>query len=135
MVTTELVRRGHTVVASDISDAELLATRARASRSGRLLVSAAALPHLPFADAAFDTVVCAHTLEHVPRVHEASAELRRVARKRLIVVVPRQRYYRYTLDYHVHFFPSAAQLAALLDCARSEIRLVDGDWLYIGDPG
>lgn len=59
---------------------------------------------LPFQDKCFDTVMCAHTLEHVLDIKAAVAELRRVARKRLIIVVPRQRPYKYTFDLHVHLF-------------------------------
>jgi hypothetical protein len=72
-------------------------------------------------------VVCAHTLEHVPDVWAAARELRRVA-DRVLVVVPRQRYYRYTVDYHLHFFPSAAPLEHLLGGTAHEI---DGDWYVI----
>ncbi len=60
---------------------------------------------MPFADKEFDTVVCTHVLEHIPNLLGAISELRRVARKKLIVVVPKQRPYRYTFDSHVHYFP------------------------------
>lgn len=60
---------------------------------------------LPFEDASFDTVVCTHTLEHVPDVRATVEELRRVSRTRLIIVVPCQRPYLYTFDLHLHFFP------------------------------
>jgi hypothetical protein len=73
--------------------------------------------------------VCSHTLEHIPDLWRAAAELRRVAR-RVVVVVPRQRYYRYTFDYHLHFFPSAAPLVHLLG---GQARLVDGDWFVVSD--
>ena len=33
------------------------------------------------------------------------AELRRIARKRVIIVVPREREYRYTFNPHFNFFP------------------------------
>ena len=63
------------------------------------------LGRLPFPDEAFDTVVCTHTLEHVPDLEGALADLRRIARRRLIIVVPREREYRYPFNLHVHFFP------------------------------
>ncbi len=62
---------------------------------------------LPFPDGAFDNVVCTHVLEHVLDLRGAMAELRRVARRRLIVVVPLEREYRFTFNPHVHFFPYA----------------------------
>ena len=94
-------------------------------------VAVAGLPALPFRDGAFDTVVCAHTLEHIPDLFGAAAELRRVAH-RVVVVVPRQRYYRYTVDYHLHFFPSAAPLVHLFGGPTSaQATVIDGDWLLI----
>ncbi|HEX8126166.1 MAG TPA: class I SAM-dependent methyltransferase [Allosphingosinicella sp.] len=65
------------------------------------------LGRLPFADGSFDTVVCTHTLEHILDIDEAVADLRRIARRRLILVVPREREARYPLNLHVHFFPYA----------------------------
>lgn len=62
------------------------------------------LEALPFADKEFDTVVCTHTLEHVLNLQPAIRELRRVARN-CIIIVPRQRPYKYTFDMHINFFP------------------------------
>lgn len=132
MVTQLLAERGFHVTASDIGEEGLVATRGRVGSHGAVHVVSAALPTLPFADREFDSVVCAHTLEHIPRVWEAAAELARVARRRLLVVVPRQRYYRYTTDYHLHFFQSAAPLVAMIGLDQSSVRLVDGDWFYVG---
>lgn len=60
---------------------------------------------LPFADKSFDTVVSTHTLEHILDLDGALADLRRIARRRLILVVPREREAKYPLNLHVHFFP------------------------------
>lgn len=120
---TERLRPGHALVAVDVT----LGSAREAGRRAGCVVAVAGLPALPFRDHAFDTVVCAHTLEHIPDLFRAAAELRRVAR-RVIVVVPRQRYYRYTVDYHLHFFPSAAPLLHLFG-GRAD--LVDGDWVVI----
>lgn len=117
--------RRHDVVAVDVTMGSARATAERA----RCPVLLAGLPDLPFPDRAFDTVVCSHTLEHIPDLWRAAAELRRVA-KRVVVVVPCQRYYRYTVDYHLHFFPTAAPLELLLG---GTAKLVDGDWVVISD--
>lgn len=66
---------------------------------------AAKIETLPFRDGEFDTVVCTHVIEHVLDYKKAIAELRRVSRKRLIIVVPREREYLYTFNPHFNFFP------------------------------
>ena len=66
---------------------------------------AAKIESLPFADGEFDTVVCTHVIEHVLDYKQAITELRRIAKKRLIIVVPREREYRYTFNPHFNFFP------------------------------
>ena len=113
------------VVAVDVTLGSAQETRRRANCT----VALAGLPDLPFRTAAFDTVVCSHTLEHIPDLWRAAAELRRVA-KRVIVVVPCQRYYRYTVDYHLHFFPQAGPLERLLG---GRATLIDGDWFVVAD--
>jgi glycosyltransferase involved in cell wall biosynthesis/ubiquinone/menaquinone biosynthesis C-methylase UbiE len=126
MLTQRLLDSGIDVVPVDVAMPFLQATRERDPERGKPVL--AALPQLPFADGVFDTVVCAHTLEHIPRLHESVQELRRVGAQRLVIVVPRQRYYRYTIDYHLHFFPSAAPLAHLVE---GMVRPVDGDWFCL----
>jgi ubiquinone/menaquinone biosynthesis C-methylase UbiE len=85
---------------------------------------------LPFADNSFDTVICTHTLEHVRHLDVAIAELRRVAKKRLICVFPRQREYPYTFDLHVNFFPYAFSVYRAFQNPAGKCELVDNDWFY-----
>jgi 2-polyprenyl-3-methyl-5-hydroxy-6-metoxy-1,4-benzoquinol methylase len=66
---------------------------------------AAKIEALPFSDSEFDTVICTHVIEHVLEYRQAIAELRRIARKRLIIIVPREREYRYSFNPHFNFFP------------------------------
>jgi SAM-dependent methyltransferase len=66
---------------------------------------AAKIEALPFEDGAFDTVICTHVIEHVLEYREAIAELRRIAKKRVIIIVPREREYRYSFNPHFNFFP------------------------------
>jgi SAM-dependent methyltransferase len=66
---------------------------------------AAKIEDLPFEDGAFDTVICTHVIEHVLEYRQAIAELRRIAAKRLIIIVPREREYRYSFNPHFNFFP------------------------------
>jgi SAM-dependent methyltransferase len=64
-----------------------------------------AVEKLPFQDREFDTVVCTHVIEHILNYRQAIEELRRVARHRLIIVVPRERESIYTFNPHLNFFP------------------------------
>jgi SAM-dependent methyltransferase len=43
---------------------------------------------LPFADASFDTVMCISALEHLDNIHAVYDELFRVARQRVIIMLP-----------------------------------------------
>jgi SAM-dependent methyltransferase len=90
---------------------------------------------LPFRDGAFDTVTCCHVLEHVQDAEAAVRELRRVARRRLVVVVPRQREYRYTFDLHLRFFPYASSLQQLMRRPGARCEVVDNDLLYVEELG
>ena len=87
---------------------------------------------LPFADASHDLVVCTHTLEHCLEVHRVVAEIKRVARERVIVVVPCQRYFYYTLDEHVNFYPFAEKLIHELGLEQPRCEKLWGDWFYVG---
>jgi SAM-dependent methyltransferase len=66
---------------------------------------AARIESLPFPDRAFDTVICTHVIEHLLDYRKAIEELRRVTARRLILVVPREREYRYSFNPHFNFFP------------------------------
>lgn len=87
---------------------------------------------LPFASAAFDTVICTHTIEHILDLRLAIKELERVAAKQLIVVTPCQRYFYYTLDEHVNFFPQKEMLTSLFSFQRFSCEKIDFDWVYTG---
>lgn len=87
---------------------------------------------LPYHSNAFDTVVTTHTLEHVQDLAQAISELRRVARKRLIIVVPRQRPYTYNFSLHINFFSHKWSFPALLGYRPHQLEYL-GDWLYIED--
>jgi ubiquinone/menaquinone biosynthesis C-methylase UbiE len=92
------------------------------------------IEELPFRDSSFDTVVSTHTLEHVQHLGRALDELRRVARERIVVVVPRQRPYLATFNPHIHFFPYEFSLLAWTGTQRPHtLDLAGGDWLYVED--
>lgn len=88
---------------------------------------------LPFLDKSFDVVTCFHTLEHTRDLPRAIAELRRVAKKQLIVIVPRQKRLRYTFDLHLQFFETPEALADAMG-VPGEIRQFSHDLVYISRP-
>lgn len=124
----ELARRGFRVTGADIVPPAATPAGAVAAP----LFCAADVGRLPFPDRCFDTVICAHTLEHVRDARRTLAELRRVCRQRLIVVVPCQREYRYTFDLHIHFFPYAYKLQELMS-PQAHISDAGGDFVALED--
>ena len=93
------------------------------------------ISQLPFQENSFDTVVCTHTLEHVVELRATVANLRKIAKERLIVVVPLQRPYRYTFDLHLHFFPYPHSFLMQVGPGSGEISTskIGGDLLYVED--
>ncbi len=87
---------------------------------------------LPFGDRSFDIVTCHHTIEHIRNLDKAISELKRVAKKQLIIATPCQRYYYYTLDLHIHFFPFKSSLENLIRMKKHSCEKISGDWVYIG---
>lgn len=89
----------------------------------------APLERLPFDDDEFDIAFSSHTLEHVVDLDRSVDELVRVARKQVVIVVPRQRYYRYTLDMHLNFFPTESSLRLAMRYPLQGLRSCGGDWV------
>jgi SAM-dependent methyltransferase len=126
-----LAARGHRVVGCDVA-----VSAGRRGADPRVQWVDGNVEELPFRDGAFDTVVSTHTLEHVQHLNVAIAELRRVARARLVIVVPRQRPYAITFNPHIQFFPYRFSLLAWTGTEhRHTLDLVGGDWLYAEDVG
>jgi ubiquinone/menaquinone biosynthesis C-methylase UbiE len=127
-----LLAAAHRVTACDMVIRPELPTR-----YPEVVFRAENLESLSFADHSFDTVVCTHTLEHVLDLPRAVTELRRVARRRLIVVVPCQRPYRFTFDLHIRFFPLRCTVfdsfPAGPEVTDRTLRKLGGDWYYRED--
>ncbi len=88
---------------------------------------------IPFPDKHFDTVICTHTLEHVFHLDKALNELRRVTRQKLIIVVPRQRPYKYTFDLHIRFFPYPLDVFLNFKNNHGKLEKIENDWFYVED--
>lgn len=91
------------------------------------------LIQLPFEDAYFDTVICTHALEHIKNYDKALSELRRVTKNRLIIIVPRQREYKYTFDFHVNFFPYMYNFKRMINNTDAQFFLVENDFVCVED--
>ncbi|HEU4716711.1 MAG TPA: class I SAM-dependent methyltransferase [Bacteroidia bacterium] len=90
------------------------------------------IEQLPFPDKSFDVVICNHTIEHITDSRKAIAELKRIARKKIIITTPRQKYYRYTFDLHVNFFPQQSDLLHLISMPGTCVNS-NGDWSFAGN--
>lgn len=117
-----------------LSAVDIVITDTLKKENKRVSFSEASVENLPFEDSSFDTVICTHTLEHVQDIWKAISELRRVVKKRLIVVVPCQRPYKYTFDLHLHFFPYEYSIynyfRPIEYLSNSEVLKVSGDIYY-----
>lgn len=89
----------------------------------------ASIENIPFPDNHFDTVISTHTLEHVVDIKKAINELRRVCKGKLIIVLPKQRNYRYTFDLHLHFFPYKYSVLNVMGNKGTCVCLKN-DWVY-----
>lgn len=119
--------QSHEVIASDI-----VIDKHLPQKYPRVTFKKADIEKLPFKDNEFDTIVSTHTLEHVQNIFHAISELRRVAKKRIILVVPKQRPYKFTFDLHIHFFPYPHSLQAIMGNKNKSIcKEVGGDLFYM----
>ena len=133
--------RGHMIALIARADADRLCRGvdldppALADPPANLTFASGWLGRLPCAAGAFDTVICTHTLEHILDIDAAVADLRRVARCRLILVVPREREARYGLNLHVHFFPYVHTFLNRIrpPSDRFACEVIDGDIYYCED--
>lgn len=81
------------IVGIDLDDEKLKAewaTRQRPNLEYRTMLA----EHMPFADGEFDTACAIEVLEHVPDPEHTVAEMARVARRHLLVSVPREPLWR-----------------------------------------
>lgn len=122
-------RKGHSITAIDIYINNKIK-----HKYPKIIFVQGNIEHLPFDDNEFDTVICSKTLEHVHNLFFAMSELRRVCKKRLIIVVPKQRPYRYTFDLHLHFFPYKHSFLQVINPSnKNECKVIEEDIFYMED--
>jgi len=91
------------------------------------------ITNLPFENSCFDTVVCTHALEHIEDGNKALSELLRVAKKRVIVVMPCQREYRFTPDLHVRFLPYMYNFKKFIGIEEAQYDMHGNDFCCVID--
>jgi 2-polyprenyl-3-methyl-5-hydroxy-6-metoxy-1,4-benzoquinol methylase len=124
------------VMASDIAEGNIRIVKEKVASEGLssyINTSVENIEYLSFEDKSFDTIICLHTLEHVRFLNKAIDELKRVAKKRIIIIVPKQKFSRYTADYHLNFFGEPAQLQLCVGLKNSFCVEIDNCLSYYGD--
>jgi len=121
-----MAKAGFRVTCVDVSGEALSQAERRAAAEGvSLTVRQGFAESLPFADKTFDVITCCHTLEHVKDLAAATSELKRVARQKLIVLVPRQEYRLYADNYHTQFFSRPEHLIEAFAVEQYECRALN----------
>lgn len=83
-----------------------------------------------FEEKYFETVVSFKTLEHIIDARSTLQSWRRLASQRVILILPCQRYRRYTYDGHVNFYPDEFQLRTQLGLrGDAKVEMIDHEWL------
>jgi SAM-dependent methyltransferase len=121
-----MAEQGYQVTGVDVSPEALrIAARRAGERNLKIEWVEGFAEHLPFADKAVDCITCAHTLEHVKDLDETVREFIRVARKKILVLTPKQRFKMYMDNYHTQFFDSKDKLVEVFGLSRFECLEVD----------
>jgi ubiquinone/menaquinone biosynthesis C-methylase UbiE len=83
----------------------------------------------------YDTVICTHVLEHVLDIKSAYENLKKICKRRLIIIVPKERPYKYTFNGHLHFFPYEWSLINTLrpKTKNFQIKNINRDFVFIED--
>jgi SAM-dependent methyltransferase len=122
------------VIGTDlVPEAAALAGRISRAQGGRARFAAADLLALPVASQAVDTVLAVHVLEHLPAAASARAlaELRRAARRRVVIAVPLEAAPDPTFG-HLQAFdlPGLAAIGASPGWSQA-VHFADGGWLVL----
>ncbi len=121
-----LAQAGFRVTGLDVSPKALEYARSRAAQAGLAIDwKEGFAENLPFPDRSFDYATCCHTLEHVKDLDRAVCELKRVARKKLVVLVPKQKFRLYAENYHTQFFERKEQVVEAFGLASYDCNEVD----------
>ncbi|MDZ7290762.1 MAG: methyltransferase domain-containing protein [candidate division KSB1 bacterium] len=125
-LSIKLAQAGFQVTGLDVSPVALEYARQRAAETGvQITWQEGFAENLPVPDKTFDYITCCHTLEHVRDLDRVAAEFKRVARKKIVVLVPKQQYRLYADNYHTQFFERREQLANVFGLTRYQCTEID----------
>ncbi len=136
-LAVSMAQAGFRVTAADVSHEALEIARTTAKQAGiEIDFHHTFAEELPFADQSFDYITCCHTLEHVRDLQATVTHLKRIARKRIVVLVPRQEFRMYMSNYHTQFFSTPDDMIRAMNMQHYDCRVVttiDRDSEYQGD--
>lgn len=89
-VTNYLAERDPALQLTGVDLSEEAIAYARAHFGEHATYRTGSIYKIPFSDNSFDAVVCSEVLEHLDEPDRALAELKRVARKHVLITVPRE---------------------------------------------
>lgn len=123
----EIADAGHSVFGCD------LGRSCPEGSEGRYAITR--VENLPYKDNAVDVVICSHVLEHIPDIFQAIKELRRVAKKKVVVLLPIERPYRRGFNLHLWFFPYRLNVLQIFRCKRHfldyTLERYGAEWFYV----
>ena len=121
-----LAKEGFGVTALDVSTEALARAKDRAAQEKVSIEWKEGFAEkIPLPDKFVDYVTCCHTLEHVKDLANAVSELKRVARKTVVVLTPKQKFRLYADNYHTQFFEHRKQLIDAFGLRRYECTEID----------
>jgi len=121
-----LAKRGFSVTGLDVSTEALNLARENAREQGVSIEWKLGFAEsLSFPDKSFDYVTCCHTLEHVKDLAKATSELKRVARRKVVVLTPKQKFRLYADNYHTQFFECQNHVTDVFGLKQFECKEID----------
>ena len=121
-----LAQEGFEVTAVDVSSEALRRAQENASaQKVSIEWKEGFAESLPFKDKSFDYVTCCHTLEHVKDLSKAVSELKRVARKKVVILTPKQKFRLYAENYHTQFFDRPEKLTDAFGLKKFDCKEID----------
>ena len=119
-------RDGFLVTGVDVSSEALRLARANAAKyEVKVDWIEGFAEHLPFTDKSFDYLTCAHTIEHVRDLDAVAREFKRITRKKIVILTPKQEFKMYMDNYHTQFFDTGEKLVNAFGLKRYECREID----------